>query len=50
MLIAQLILIDTISHFIKEKKGYDITIINVSKLSSLSDYFILCTEISRSLN
>ena len=35
--------IKKIIDLIKDKKGYDITIINVSKLSSLADCFILCT-------
>ena len=33
-----------ISKLILEKKGVEIEIINVSKLTSLTDYFILCTS------
>ena len=29
---------------IKSKKGTDITILDVRKLSSLTDYFIICTS------
>ena len=37
-------LINQIVGCIQDKKGYDITILNVEKLSSLTDYFILCTS------
>ena len=37
-------LINQIVDCIQDKKGYDITILNVEKLSSLTDYFILCTS------
>ena len=37
-------IIKIISNLIQDKKGFDITIINVSKLSTLTDYFILCTS------
>ena len=33
-----------ITALIKEKKGYNIYIIDVKKLSSLTDYFIICTS------
>ena len=33
-----------IKELIKERKGYDIYIIDVKKLSSLTDYFIICTS------
>ena len=36
-------IIKIISNLIQDKRGFDITIINVSKLSTLTDYFILCT-------
>lgn len=39
--------LSTITHitdYIKDKKGTDITIIDIRGLSSLTDYFILCTS------
>ena len=38
------LLVKTITKLIKEKKGYDISIIDIKKLSSLTDYFIICTS------
>ena len=36
--------ITQITDYIKDKKGTDITIIDIRGLSSLTDYFILCTS------
>ena len=36
--------ISQITDYIKDKKGTDITIIDIRGLSSLTDYFILCTS------
>ena len=38
------LLVKNITKLIKEKKGSDIYIIDVKKLSSLTDYFIICTS------
>tara|TARA_Y100001960_G_C14590917_1_gene785582 strand:- start:406 stop:753 length:348 start_codon:yes stop_codon:yes gene_type:complete len=38
------LLVKKITNLIKEKKGYDIRIIDVKNLSSLTDYFIICTS------
>ena len=37
-------LIKNIIELIKSKKGYDITILDVKKLSSLTEYFIICSS------
>ena len=37
-------LVKQITEYIKDKKGYDIIILDVRKLSSLTDYFIICTS------
>ena len=37
-------LIENIIECIKSKKGYDITILNVKNVSSLTDYFIICSS------
>ena len=37
-------LVKQITEYIKDKKGYDIVILDVRKLSSLTDYFIICTS------
>ena len=37
-------LIKDIIELIKSKKGYDITILDVKKLSSLTEYFIICSS------
>ena len=38
------LLVKKITGLIKERKGYDIYIIDVKTLSSLTDYFIICTS------
>ena len=37
-------LIENIIECIKSKKGYDITILDVKKVSSLTDFFIICSS------
>tara|TARA_Y100000994_G_C15453822_1_gene343790 strand:- start:167 stop:508 length:342 start_codon:yes stop_codon:yes gene_type:complete len=37
-------LIENIIECIKSKKGYDITILDVRKVSSLTDFFIICSS------
>ena len=37
-------LIENIIEYIKSKKGYDITILDVKKVSSLTEYLIICTS------
>ena len=37
-------LIENIIECIKSKKGYDITILDVKKVSSLTEYFIICSS------
>lgn len=36
--------IKTIINLIQEKKGYDITILDIRKQSSLTDFFIICSS------
>ena len=38
------LIIDNIVNSIQEKKGYDITILEVKGLSSLTDFFIICSS------
>ena len=38
------LLIKKITNLIKEKKGYDIHVIDIKNLSSLTDCFIICTS------
>jgi len=37
-------LIDNIIELIKSKKGYDIVTLDVKKISSLTEYFIICSS------
>ena len=37
-------MVDKIIDLMQDKKAKDITILNVKKLTSLTDYFILCTS------
>jgi ribosome-associated protein len=37
------ILVDEIVELIQSKKGFDITILDLKKLSAMADYFVLCT-------
>ncbi len=39
-------LVETIIEAIREKKGFDITVIDISKQSSFADYFVICTGVS----
>jgi ribosome-associated protein len=36
-------LVDSIVELIHSKKGYDVTLLDLRKLSAMSDYFIICT-------
>lgn len=36
-------LVDIIINLIQSKKGYNITIINLKELSSMADFFVICT-------
>lgn len=39
-------LLSAVIEAIKEKKGFDITVIDISKQSSFADYFVICTGVS----
>jgi ribosome-associated protein len=36
-------LVNTVVDLIQSKKGYDINILDLRKLSAMSDYFVICT-------
>ena len=36
-------LVDEIVELIKDKKGFDITVLNLKNLSAVADYFIICS-------